>query len=207
MHELRYYWRRRGLGDGSLVNAQIAIWGLGGAFDAWAAAGREGWAAANVLPLFARTEDNPEMAHTNHHGQDGPIPICRAPQDSFGPVDKALCDAAPADGSTWNPNLNASEGEGVSCYPIISRCLKRVTTNDGYLEPARDRSNLTIVGEALVDRVVLEDGCTTGVVARVGGDWRTFRGREKVRSWVSLKSSRSKTLEFHPAPPIAISRA
>ncbi|SDX27062.1 choline dehydrogenase [Albimonas donghaensis] len=180
VQEPRHYWRGRGLGGCSLVNAQIAIWGVGAAFDAWAEAGCEGWSAAEVLPLFARMEDDPEMAHANHHGQGGPIPIHRAPQDSWGPVDKGLRDAALAAGHPWNPDLNAPDGEGVSCYPINSRGLRRVTTNDGYLDPARDRPNLTIVGQALVDRVILEDGRAVGVEALIDGAPRTFRGRETV---------------------------
>ena len=176
----RHYWRGRGLGGCSLVNAQIAIWGVGAAFDAWAAAGCEGWSAADVLPLFARMEDDPEMAHANHHGQGGPVPIYRAPQETWGPIDKGLRDAALAAGFPWNPDLNAPDGEGVSCYPINSRGLRRVTTNDGYLEPARDRPNLTILGRALVDRVTVENGRATGVVARVGDEIRSFAGRETV---------------------------
>lgn len=176
----RHYWRGRGLGGSSLVNAQIAIWGVGAAFDAWAAAGCEGWAAADVLPLFARMEDDPGMAHANHHGRGGPLPVYRAPQDLWGPVDKGLRDAALAGGHPWNPDLNAPSGEGVSCYPINSRDLKRVTTNDAYLEPARGRSNLTILGGALVDRAVFEDGRATGVEVRLDGALRGFRGREIV---------------------------
>jgi choline dehydrogenase len=34
-----------------------------------------------------------------------------------------------------------------------------------YVDPARGRSNLTILGDALVDRVVLEDGHATGALA------------------------------------------
>src|SRR5262249_21185018 len=35
--------------------------------------------------------------------------------------------------------------------------------NDGYLEPARELENLSILGDALVDRVVLEGGRAVGV--------------------------------------------
>ncbi len=176
----RHYWRGRGLGGSSLVNAQIAIWGVGAAFDAWAAAGCEGWRAKDILPLFARMEDDPEMAQANHHGQGGPIPIHRAPQDRWGPVDRGLRDAALACGYPWNPDLNAPDGEGISCYPINSRDLRRVTANDGYIEPARDRSNLTILGGSLVDRVVLEGGRATSLIVQLGAERQTFHGREIV---------------------------
>ena len=172
VQEPKFYWRGKGMGGSSLVNAQIAIWGVGAAFDAWAAAGCEGWSAREVLPLFAKLEDDPEMAGSPHHGQGGPVPVYRAPQEDWGPIDKGLRDAALACGYPWNDDLNAPDGEGVSCYPINSRNLKRVTTNDGYLEPARGRANLTIKGDALVDRVNFKDGRAIGVRVYLDGVWQ-----------------------------------
>ncbi|MBJ3776483.1 GMC family oxidoreductase [Acuticoccus mangrovi] len=178
--EPRFYWRGRALGGCSLVNAQIAVWGVAAAFDGWAAAGCEGWSAKDVLPLFAKMEDDPEMADAPYHGQGGPVPIYRAPQETWGPVDIGLRDAALACGYPWNPDTNAPTGEGVACYPINSRGLERVTTNDGYLEPARGRANLTIRGDALVERLAIEDGRATGVIVRAGGERLTIGGGEVV---------------------------
>ncbi len=78
-------------------------------------------------------------------------------------MDRGLRDAALALGYKWNDDLNAPDGEGVSCYPINSHDGRRVSTNDAYLEPARGRTNLTIRAGALVDRVLLENRRATGV--------------------------------------------
>ncbi|WP_424813896.1 GMC family oxidoreductase [Roseococcus sp. YIM B11640] len=184
----KYYWRGKALGGSSTVNAQIAIWGVGAAFDAWAEAGCEGWSARDVIPLFAKLEDDPDMAGVAHHGQGGPIPVYRAPQETWGPVDKALRDAALACGYPWNPDLNDPEKEGVSCYPINSRNFERVTTNDGYLEPARNRPNLTIRGGALVDKVIVENGRATAVRVMLDGVWQEIRGREIVLACGAIHS-------------------
>ncbi len=178
----RYYWRGKALGGSSLVNAQIAIWGVGAAFDGWAEVGCEGWSAAEVLPLFAKMEDDPAMAGVAHHGQGGPIPVYRAPLETWGPVDKGLREAGLACGYAWNPDLNDPNREGVSCYPINSRGLKRVSTNEGYLEPARGRKNLTIRGNALVDRVITDGARVTGVRVRIDGQWQEIAAREVVLS-------------------------
>ena len=45
---------------------------------------------------------------------------------------------------------------GVCTYAINSRDGVRVSTNDGYLEPARGRPNLEIRGDSPVDRVLLD---------------------------------------------------
>lgn len=176
----KFYWRGKALGGSSLVNAQIAIWGVGAAFDGWAEAGCEGWSAQDVLPLFAKMEDDPAMAGDPIHGQGGPIPVYRAPQETWGPVDKGLRDAALAEGYPWNPDLNDTSREGVSCYPINSRGMQRVTTNDGYLEPARGRANLTISGNALVDRVLFADGRASGVRVQIDGVWQDLPAREVI---------------------------
>jgi choline dehydrogenase len=78
-------------------------------------------------------------------------------------VDLGLRQAALGLGYPWNPDLNAPTGEGVSCYPLNSRDGRRISTNEAFLEPARGRANLEIIGGALVDRVLIADGRATGV--------------------------------------------
>jgi 5-(hydroxymethyl)furfural/furfural oxidase len=170
----RFYWRGKALGGSSAVNAQIAIRGVAAAFDSWAEAGCEGWSAAQVLPVFDAMEDDPGAGRLG-----GPIPVYRARPETWGPVDCALRDAALAAGYPWNPDLNAPDTEGVSCYPINSRNGRRVSTNEAYLEPARARPNLEICGDALVDRVVVQDGRATGVRVRLGGEgWTEIAARQ-----------------------------
>ena len=169
----RFYWRGKGLGGSSIVNAQIAIRGVSDAFDEWAERGCEGWSAADVLPVMDGFEHDPEAGRTG-----GAIPVYRAPQESWGPVDRALRDAALAEGYPWNPDLNAADGEGVSCYPINSRDGHRVSTNEAFLEPVRQRPNLEIRGGALVDRVLIRDGRAAGVrVHRPGEGWTEIPAR------------------------------
>jgi choline dehydrogenase len=69
----------------------------------------------------------------------------------------------------------------LSCNPINLRHGQRVTTNDGYLEPARGRANLTIRGNALVDRVIFEGRRAVGVRVRFGaGTFEDISAREVV---------------------------
>ncbi len=167
VQEPRLYWRGRGLGGSSAVNAQIAIRGVSDAFDEWAEAGCEGWSFQSVLPHFRRIESDSLPAP--YHGATGPVPVYRAPRETWGAIDRGLCDAALALGYPWNADLNAPTGEGVSCYPINSRDGRRVSTNEAYLEPARTRPNLTIQPDALVERVLFDGKRATGVRVRLPG--------------------------------------
>ncbi len=132
-------------------------------FADWAAAGCVGWSPEDVLPYFARLEDDAEFGGEPYHGRGGPTPIFRMPQDQWGGADAALSAAAQAAGHAWAPDVNAPGAAGVSPYPINSRDGRRVTVNDGYLEPARSLPGLTVRGDALVDRVVFDGDRAVGV--------------------------------------------
>jgi choline dehydrogenase-like flavoprotein len=180
VQEPRFYWRGKALGGSSAVNAQIAIRGVPAAFDAWAEAGCEGWSARDVMPIYDAIEDDADTGTAPGIRRGGPLPVFRMPVADWGAVDLALRDAALAAGYGWKPDLNAPEGEGISCNPINLRDGRRVTTNDGYLEPARGRANLTIRGGALVDRVLFDGSRARGVRVRFGDAWEEIEGREIV---------------------------
>ena len=176
----RIYWRGKGTGGSSAVNGQIAIRGVPHAFDRWAEMGCEGWSGTAVLPYFNRLEDDPIIGA--HHGQGGPIPIYRSPVEEWGHVDRALRDAAMALGHPWHDDLNAPDADGVCTYAINSRGGRRVSVNDGYLEPARGRPNLTIIASATADQVLFDGAAAIGVRVLVDGQARDFHGAEVILS-------------------------
>lgn len=178
LQESRQYWRGRGMGGSSSMNGQIAIRGMLEDFDDWQQQGCAGWSGEHVLPYFNKLETDLDFGDEPYHGNEGPIPIYRAPLDTWGPVDTALRSAALDLGYPWTPDCNAPGATGISHYPINSLDGVRVSTNDAYLEPARDRSNLTIMGDATVDRIVIENERATGVEAAVDGEDQRFKGRE-----------------------------
>ncbi len=168
------YWRGRGVGGSSAMNGQIAIRGLLEDFDDWAAQGSIGWSGDEVLPYFCKLETDLDFGDRPYHGADGPLPVYRAPLDRWGPVDKALRAAALGLGYPWTDDVNAPDSTGVTTYPINSIDGARVSTNDAYLDPIRDRPNLTIIGNAHVDRVCFDGVVATGVHAIVDGQARQF---------------------------------
>jgi choline dehydrogenase-like flavoprotein len=185
----RFYWRGKGLGGSSMMNGQIAIRGVADAFDEWAALGCTGWSAKEIMPLFSVIEDDLDFGDRPGHGRGGPLPVYRAPPDTWGPIDKGLRDAALAAGYPWCDDVNGPDGEGVACYPINSRNLRRISTNEAYLEPARGRANLEIRGHALVDRLVIKDGRATGVIVHLDGQGtQEISAREIVLSGGSIHS-------------------
>jgi choline dehydrogenase-like flavoprotein len=172
------YWRGRGAGGSSAINGQIAIRGMLSDFDEWARQGCVGWSGAEVLPYFEKLEDDLDFGDHSYHGRGGPIPVWRAPQDRWSGTDRALRDVCLNLGYGWCEDHNAPTGTGVSPYAMNRRDDARVSTNDGYLEPARGRTNLHIVGDALIDRVEFAGTRAVAVRVRTRDGWTRVEGGE-----------------------------
>jgi choline dehydrogenase len=180
--EPKLLWRGRAIGGSSSINGQIAIRGVPDDFADWVASGCPGWSWLDVLPYFCKLECDVDFGDAAWHGDSGPIPVYRAPVEAWGHVDRGLMKAALALGYGWCADHNAPEGSGVGPYAINSREGLRISTNDAYLEPARGRPNLTIVGQALVDTLQVEGNRAHvgGVSVLVAGERRTVRARREV---------------------------
>ena len=178
----RLLWRGRAMGGSSTINGQIAIRAVPDDLDRWAALGCTGWGWADMLPWFCKLEADRDFGDAPYHGSAGPIPVHRAPLADWGSVDLALREAALALGYGWCPDHNAPTGTGVSPYAINSTAGLRISTNDGYLEPARARPNLRIAGGALVEAITLEGNRphASGARVRVGGQVHTPRAAREV---------------------------
>ncbi|MCP5030122.1 MAG: GMC oxidoreductase, partial [Actinomycetia bacterium] len=133
-----------------------------------------------VLPALNRIETDVDFGTEPHHGTDGPLPIFRMPFEQWGPVDRAFWDGAVNLDYPVCEDHNAPIGTGVSPYAINAdpETHQRVSTNDAWLEPVRDGPNLTVVGDATVDRLMLDGDRATGVRVRIGGEWTEIRGGE-----------------------------
>lgn len=162
------YRRGRGLGGSSTVNGLCAIRAVPEDFEDWERLGATGWSWDAIVPAFIRSEADHDHTDPQYHGIDGPIPIYREPESGWGGCDIALRDAGVDDGHAWQDDTNVP-GTGTGRFAMNIRDGRRVSTNDGYLEPIRSRENLTIRGEAQVDRVLFDGTKATGVQL-VGGE-------------------------------------
>ncbi len=176
----RPHLRGRGLGGSSTVNGMMALRAVPDDYDRWAALGCRGWSYADMLPFLSRMESDADFGDKPYHGSNGPIPVMRMPRDQWGPADNALAEAALRLGYPWSEDHNAPTATGVSPFGLNAGDRGRVTTNDGYLDPARERRNLRVFGEATVDKLLMEAGGVTGVRVRVDGEWTEVRAQRVV---------------------------
>jgi choline dehydrogenase len=69
----------------------------------------------------------------------------------------------------FNPDFNGRVQEGCGYYQASQRNGLRSSTAEAYLDPVRNRANLTIVRDAFVTRIVIEKGRAVGVEYLAGG--------------------------------------
>ena len=153
--EIRLH-RGKVMGGSSAVNGTIALRGVPDDFASWVALGCDDWDFESVLPWYRKLEDDPEGG--DFHGTNGPVPIERPQIDAWQPLQRAFYDACRDSGFDDVRDHNLPDATGVGVWPRNRRDGNRVSTNMAYLLDIRDRDNLEIRHDTLVDRVIVEDG-------------------------------------------------
>ena len=157
--------RARVIGGCSSHNGCAAIWGSSFDYDGWAALGNPGWSTDELRPIFRAGSERlrvriPEFAEIT-------------------PFQRASLDAAAEAGIPRVVDLNnLDENLGMAPSPVNIANGVRWNTAFAYLDPVRERSNLTIAGDSACDGLEIKSGRVRAViVAGDGGAARVEAGR------------------------------
>ena len=173
--------RGKATGGSSAVNAQIFLRGAPEDYDDWASWGNQEWGFEKLLPYFRRIETDTDFSD-DFHGVDGPIIVRRYPSEDMLPDQTAWYEACREYGFVDCPDHNDPDSTGVGPCPFNNPNRIRWSTALGYLNPARDRPNLTIMPDALAHRIVFDGNRAVGVDVEADDEVRTVLGDEIVLS-------------------------
>lgn len=174
----RLFWPRgKVLGGSSSINAMVYIRGHASDYDAWAAAGNEGWSYQQLLPFFKKAE-NQGRGPDAYHGVGGPLDVNDQRHPS--PLSAAFIAAARGRGLAANRDFNGAEQDGVGLYQVTQRGGSRCSTAVAYLRPALARPNLEARTHAQVTRIIIEDQRARGVELRHAGQTLRVEARREV---------------------------
>jgi choline dehydrogenase len=164
----RTLWWPRGkvLGGSSSINAMCYIRGVAGDYNHWAAQGATGWDWDSVLPYFKKSESNGRGADA-FHGADGPLGV--SDHRYTNPLSQVFIEAGQQVGLAHNRDFNGAEQNGVGFYQVTQRDGARCSTAVAYLNPARQRSNLTVHTGAVASRITFEGTRANGVTYVMNG--------------------------------------
>ncbi|WP_321967854.1 GMC family oxidoreductase [Burkholderia cepacia] len=152
--------RGKVLGGSSAINGAVAIRARPQDLKNW---NLPGWSHADLLPSFKRLEQR-AGGDAALHGHAGPLPVRQMTRDDITPMQRAFVDATLANGFRAVDDFDGPDTRGVGPYPMNVVNGVRVNTGIAYLtNEVRARRNLRIRGEALVDRVLFDQGRAIGV--------------------------------------------
>lgn len=146
------YERARVIGGCSAHNGCTISWGHRADYDGWAAVGLDGWGAGELLPFFEEASRR--------------LRVRRFADDEITPFHAAFIEAGTELGFPVLDDLESLDG-------VPSVCAEPSNSPDGirwnaafaYLDPVRGRQELTVRGDTLVDRVLIERGRAVGISA------------------------------------------
>ena len=145
--------RGKVLGGSHALNAMIYVRGIPSDYDRWAAAGCDGWAWDDVLPVFQRIERYDGDTSKTRGGAGlldvvGGYPVH--------PIQQSITTACMEAGVPFNPDYNDGCIEGVSREQVTMRDGRRLNTYLAYLRPVSESTR--VVTAARVHRLLVRDG-------------------------------------------------
>ncbi len=176
------FWpRAKVMGGCSCVNGMIYIRGHASDYDRWAQFGNRNWSFDECLPYFKRSEGW-QNGGDEFHGSDGPLKTTR--HGVVHPLARAFVEAGRQAGYPVTSDFNGNQQEGFGpCDSTLDRQSSKSVRSSAayaYIHPIKHRKNLTIVTDALVSKVIVENGRASGVEYLRNGQTQTIRADEEV---------------------------
>ncbi|TGR23046.1 MULTISPECIES: GMC family oxidoreductase N-terminal domain-containing protein [unclassified Mesorhizobium] len=178
LNNRKIYWPAgKALGGGSAINGMVYIRGDRRDFDHWAEQGNAGWAWDDVLPYFKRSETNVRGA-SGVHGASGPLYV--SDPSVVHPTIHDFISSATACGLPHRTDFAFGEQEGAGTVQYTIKNGERYSSYRAYIEPVKDRRNLTVETGVKVCRILLEGRVATGVEVIMNGQKRSLQARQEV---------------------------
>ncbi|MEH6447530.1 MAG: choline dehydrogenase [Oleispira sp.] len=169
--------RGKVLGGSSAVNAMLYTRGTPSDYDQWASLGNKGWGYNDILPYFKSTQHQ-ERGASDFHGTEGELNVAEGRSNH--PLGETLLAACRQAGYQDNNDFNGAQQEGIGYYQVTQINGERCSAARAFLHPISQRHNLTIITEARVARILLENKQAQGIEYQQRGESHTLTASKEV---------------------------
>jgi choline dehydrogenase len=146
--------RGKVLGGSSAINGAVALRARPEDFKNW---NLPGWSFEEMLPYYKKLESS-DSGDKELHGFDGPLPVRQLLRTDLTSVQRAFVDTTVNIGYNLIEDFDSDNANGVGPYRMNVVNGVRVNTGMAYLtNTVRERKNLTIVSNAVVDKVIFKN--------------------------------------------------
>ena len=167
------------MGGGSSVMGLWALRGVPSDFDAWTAAGAEGWGWGDVVRFYRRLEGDQDRDHSQM--RPGPYKIRRTPAEEWPGFVTAIERAATLRGVRTVDDINENPVDGFFAIPLAQDDDGRASSARCYLtSEVRRRPNLSVMSQTRVTGLRFDGAKVVGVAAERGGESQVLSAREVI---------------------------
>jgi choline dehydrogenase-like flavoprotein len=167
LNNRKLYWPRgKVLGGSSSINAMCYIRGVPEDYDLWSKLGAIGWDWQSVLPYFKKSEKY-QLGNDSLHGDEGYLDVQNLRHTN--PMSESFVKAASEVELNTVKDFNSLEREGLGFYQVTQNNGQRCSAAKGYLQAIVERNNLTVITQALVEKILLINGQAVGVKLSIAG--------------------------------------
>ena len=180
MHDSKYNWkyysepepylnnrrifcpRGKMLGGCSSHNGMVYVRGHPEDFNRWASYGLKDWGYSNVLPYFKKIETW-SGGENLYRGGKGPLRVNRSKINKKFPLFQAVIDAAKEAGFDEFEDSNGYKQEGFGTFDVTIHKGKRFGAAKAYLDEVRNYSNVEILTNFNVSKIIFKNKTAIGV--------------------------------------------
>ncbi|MFQ3352194.1 MAG: choline dehydrogenase [Candidatus Marivariicella framensis] len=178
--------RGKMIGGCSAHNGMVYVRGNPNDYERWASFGLKNWSYEKVLPYFKKIETWSE-GENEYRGGNGLLPVNQSKNKN--PLFKAFIDSATEAGYEMNPDMNGKYQEGFGMYDVTIDKGERASVSKHYLNPAKNRKNLTIFTDSFVEKIIFDGKKAIGIKVKIKDKVENiFVNKEVILSGGSINS-------------------
>jgi len=173
--------RGKVLGGSGAINGMVYIRGQKEDFDYWKDLGNSEWSYEKVLPFFIKSEkqkSNNIQLNKKYHNKNGLFYISDYPEKCI--LSETFIKAANEQNIKTNTDFNGAFQTGAGYYQITTNHWLRSDTDICFLKPALKRSNLTVLTNTLVTKILIKNKKVIGVKVSKSGNTKTIKCNKEV---------------------------
>jgi hypothetical protein len=145
----------------------IWVWGHPADLDQWAYSDNRGWNYAHLKPIFQSIANCRHTASNGERGADGPMCVGRLAGRL--PLTAGFLESCRACGYPVIDDVGAPIKDGAGYMDFNVKDGRRFSVVHGYLLPALERRNLTLLTRAHAEKPLFEGTRCSGVQMRIDG--------------------------------------
>ena len=144
--------RGKTLGGSSSINGMVYIRGQAEDYEEWERAGNKGWGYRDLMKYFVALENN-QNHEDQYHGNFGSLWV-----ETYNPIleaSRSFLNACKTYGLMQNNDFNGENQEGYGQYQVNIKDGQRFSAADAFLKPVLNRSNLDLLTNTLVTKILI----------------------------------------------------